>query len=157
MCLPVLIVVIVKPSLPKYFIKNPKFYLRSFSLLKTWIKNVNLKNSLTVQIFDTTRRYYEDYHLVRLEIECDVPLRDDFFKSTEEFTKALALLGDSAQYRRTVEKMGVPFAGIDAARDDLISCFIATSLPYMEKESFPLKFVLSEMCKESGKMLRSVV
>ena len=23
-----------------------------------------------VLVYDTTRRYYEDYHLVRLEIEC---------------------------------------------------------------------------------------
>ncbi|MGA7826306.1 MAG: hypothetical protein WCA04_01490 [Geobacteraceae bacterium] len=125
--------------------------------LKTCVRKIDLGNSLTVSMYDTTRRYYEDYHLVRLEIECDIAVQESYFESTEEFAKARALLGDSVRYLRTVEKMGVPFTGIDTAREELISCFIATALPYFSREDFPQKMVQSELHKASDKMLRSVV
>jgi hypothetical protein len=125
--------------------------------LKTCVRKIDLCNSLIVYFYDATRRYYEDYHLVRLEIACEVAVNEDFFEKPEEFADARRLLGETVRYRRTVEKMGVPFAEIEAAREDMISCYIATAIPYLSHENFPRKFVQSEAGKASGKMLRSVV
>lgn len=125
--------------------------------MKTCVRKIDLSNSLTVQVYDTTRRYYEDYHLVRLEIECDVAVKEDSFVEPEEFARARMLLGESVRYRRTVEKMGVPFAEIDAVREEMISCFASTALPYIASESFPRKFVLSELHKASASMNRRAV
>lgn len=110
---------------------------------------------LTVQVYDTTRRYYEDYHLVRLEIECEVAVQEEFFAEPETFARARKLLGESVWYQRTVEKMGVPFAEIDAAREEMLACFTSTALPYIASEIFPRKFVEAEVKKTSDTMRRS--
>lgn len=112
---------------------------------------------LTVQVYDTTRRYYEDYHLVRLEIECEVAVKEEFIAESKEFVRALMLLGESVFYHRTIEKMGVPFAEIGTAREEMLSCFASTALPYIASESFPRKFVLSELRKASASMTRRAV
>lgn len=125
--------------------------------MKTFVKKIDLSNSLSVQVYDTTRRYYEDYHLVRLEIECEVAVKEEFFAEAEDFARSRRLLGETVSYRRTVEKMGVPFAEIDAAREEMISCFTSTALPYIAAESFPRKLVLSEMQKASAAMQRRAV
>jgi hypothetical protein len=119
--------------------------------MKTCVKKIDLSATATVTIFDTTRRYYEDYHLVRLEIECKVPLREDYFSGPEKMAEAHRILGDCAVYRRTIEKMGVPYAEIDQAREKLIDSFMANALPYLADEKFPRKFVLSELTKAEEK------
>ncbi|MDD2337096.1 MAG: hypothetical protein PHD01_11020 [Geobacteraceae bacterium] len=123
--------------------------------MKTCVRKIELKNSLTLLVHDTTRRYYEDYHLVRLEIECEIAVDEAFFEGSGKLAEARRMLGDSVTYRRTVEKMGVPFVEIESARDDIISSFIATSVPYLSHEDFPRKFVQSELKKSSGKKIRS--
>jgi hypothetical protein len=125
--------------------------------MKTCVRKFELSNSLTVLVYDTTRRYYEDYHLVRLEIESEVAVQEDFFATPERLAEARGLLGDSVTYRRTVEKMGVPFVEIEKAREEMIASFVATALPYFGTTNFPRKFVLSELTKVSEKMLRSAV
>jgi len=125
--------------------------------LKTCVRIIDLSNSLTVQVYDTTRRYYEDYHLVRLEIECEVAVQEGFFAEPETFARARMLLGESVKYQRTVEKMGVPFAEIAAAREEMLACFSSTALPYIASEIFPRKFVLSEVQKALDTMRRSAV
>ncbi len=123
--------------------------------MKKCVKKIDLSNSLTVLVFDTTRRYYEDYHLVRLEIECEVAVSKDFFEEPGKFAEVRGVLGDSVLYRRTIEKMGVPFLEIEAAREEIISSFLSTSGPYLSDESFPRKFVQSELKKSSEKKIRS--
>ncbi|MRR05995.1 MAG: hypothetical protein EG828_03485 [Deltaproteobacteria bacterium] len=125
--------------------------------MKTCVKKFELSNSLTVLVYDATRRYYEDYHLVRLEIVCEVAVREDFFATPERLAEARGLLGNSVTYRRTVEKMGVPFVEIEQAREVMIDSFVATALPYFERTNFPQKFVQSELTRVSEKMLRSAV
>jgi len=106
-------------------------------------------------VHDTTRRYYEDYHLVRLEIECDIAVKEAFFEKPEKLAEARSMLGDSVSYRRTVEKMGVPFLEIESAREEILSSFIANAVPYLSHKDFPRKFVLSELKKASEKKPRS--
>lgn len=112
---------------------------------------------MTVLVYDTTRRYYEDYHLVRLEIECEVAVQEEFFAEPEIFARARMLLGESVRYQRTIEKMGVPFAEISVSREEMLECFTSTALPYIASEVFPRKFVEAEMKKASDTMRRSSV
>jgi hypothetical protein len=122
--------------------------------METYIQQIDLANGLSISVYDTTRRYYEDYHLVRLEFICRVPLRIEYFDSPEAFDEAKKLLGEVAVYRRTCEKMGVPFGGIGAARETLIADFMKNALPYFTVESFPGKLVLSELQKAREKASR---
>jgi hypothetical protein len=128
---------------------QPLFSRKELSPLKTCVRKIELRNSLTVKVYDTTRRYYEDYHLVRLEIECEIAVNEAFHEGSANLAEARSVLGDSVRYRRTVEKMGVPFLEIESAREDIISSFIDTSVPYLSREDFPRKFVQSELKKVS--------
>lgn len=112
---------------------------------------MELPNGLRVSVYDSTRRYYEDYHLIRLEFVCRVTLSREFFDDRESFEDANRLLGDTAVYRRICEKMGVPYAGIEAARESIITDFVKNALPYFTVESFPRKLVLSEYAKAKEK------
>lgn len=114
------------------------------------IKTFELSNGLTIHIHDTTRRYYGDYHLVRLEVVCEVPLVPDYFDDCSQLSEAQALLGETAVYSRQLEKMGVPYQGIEAAREDLING-LETTLDYFSSEGFPRKLVLSELSKARDK------
>lgn len=115
--------------------------------MKTCVRKIPLSPTITLQIFDTTRRYYEDYHLVRIEIECEVPLLEEYFNGPEQLAAARRILSDCAVYRRIIEKMGVPYAEIEPAREQLIESFVATALPYLADEKFPPKFIASELLK----------
>jgi len=119
--------------------------------METCIKHMDLPNGLRVSVYDTTRRYYEDYHLVRLEFVCRVSLHREFFDDLESFEEAIRLLGDTAVYRRTCEKMGVPFADIESARESIIADFVKNALPYFTVESFARKLVQSEYAKAREK------
>lgn len=123
--------------------------------MKTCVRKIELKNSLTLLVHDTTRRYYEDYHLVRLEIECEIAVNEAIFEGPGKLAEARRMLGNSVTYRRTVEKMGVPFIEIESARDAIISSFTDTAVPYLSHEDFPRKFVQSELKKSSEKKIRS--
>jgi hypothetical protein len=125
--------------------------------LKTCVRKIELSNSLTVLFYDTTRRYYEDYHLVRLEIECEISVNEALIEGLGELSEARRMLGDSVIYRRTVEKMGVPFVEIESAREDIITSFVASAVPYLSHKEFPRKFVQSEFKKLAEKKIRSFV
>ncbi|RQW83720.1 MAG: hypothetical protein EHM79_15470 [Geobacter sp.] len=123
--------------------------------MKKCVRKIDLSNSLTVLVYDSTRRYYEDYHLVRLEMECEVAVNEGFFEGPEKLDEARKVVGDSVFYRRTIEKMGVPFLEIEAVREDVISSFVSTAVPYLSHEDFPRKFVQSELQKSCEKKMRS--
>jgi len=115
------------------------------------IRKFELSNGLTVIVNDATRRYYEDYHLVRLEFVCEALVLPEYFDNEDLFSDARALLGESVVYRRLVERMGVPYGEIEAAREGLINGFEESALHYFSSGGFPRKLVLSELSKARGK------
>jgi hypothetical protein len=119
------------------------------------VRKLELPNGLTLFVSDATRRYYEDYHLVRLEIVCETPVLAEYFDTGELYAEARELLGESAVYRRLLEKMGVPFREIETARENLMKGFEGTALRYFSAEGFPRKMVLSEFAKAREKAGRS--
>ncbi len=123
--------------------------------METLVNNIELPNGFCISLSDSTRRYYEDYHLVRLRFVCRVPLQAEYFDCPETFAEAKRLLGDSAVYSRTCEKMGVPFSHIEVARDRMVSDFMNNVLPYFSHETFPRKLVLSELAKARENAVRS--
>ncbi len=108
---------------------------------------MDLDNGLTVQVYDLTRRYYGDFYLVKLEIRCLVPLCREHFESVEAFTEAVTNLGETALFRRTIEKMGVPAGEVGESIDGLMINFEKNSLAYLSSSSFPQKLVMSLLNK----------
>lgn len=118
------------------------------------IKHMELPNGLVITIYDATRRYYEDYHLVRLEMVCETAVRREYFDSSADFSDAVDVLGESAVFRKTIEKMGVPYAEIGQARQRLMEGIENNCRGYFAMESFPRKLVMSELAKARDKRRR---
>jgi hypothetical protein len=123
--------------------------------MNSCIKRIELTNGLIISIYDTTRRYYEDYHLVRLEMVCEAPLRKEYFDGPAEFSEALGVLGEYAVYRKTIEKMGVPYDEIGQAREQLVQGIENNCRGYFARASFPRKLVKTELAKARDKRRRS--
>jgi len=113
--------------------------------MKNVIREIPLANGLTVRFSDATRRYFGDYHQVRVEIRCEVPLTAPLFDDAPAFEAALKLLGPTVCYLKQVEHQGVPTLGTAAAVQQVIQQFVDHSLGYFGSDSFPRRFVQSEL------------
>lgn len=113
--------------------------------MKQLIREIPLDNGLTVRFFDATRRYFGDYHQVRIEIRCDVPLTPCLFQTGEEYQRALKLLGPTTSYVKNIEHQGIPTAAVDETVEKVIRHFTEHSLGYFTGDAFPKKLVQSEL------------
>ncbi len=115
--------------------------------MKTCIKRFELPNGVVVTMYDETRRYYEDYHVVRLEMVCETAVRREYFDNNADFADAARLLGDAAVFRKTIEKMGVPYAEIGQARERMMAGVENNCRSYFSRDSFPCKLVVTELAR----------
>ncbi len=122
--------------------------------MDTLIKKIPLDNDLVIYVYDRTLRYYGDFYLVKMEIVCEVPLRQEFFENENDYALAKRILGANASYRRFMEQMGVPSTGIERVREILMKNFVDHSLPYFSSTNFPRKFVLSQYNKARKRLNR---
>ena len=113
--------------------------------MKNIIREIPLANGLTVCFTDATRRYFGDYHQVRVEVRCEVPVTALLFDDEPAFLAALKLLGASVCYLKKVEHQGVPTLGTADAVQQVVQQFIDHQLSYFGSESFPRRFVQSEL------------
>lgn len=124
--------------------------------MKNVVREIPLANGLTVRFTDATRRYFGDYHQVRVEISCEVPLTAGLFDAPAAFEAAVKLLGSRVVYLKKVEHQGVPTLGTAAALERVIQQFIDHTLDYFSGEAFPRRFVQSEL-NRLGEKSRSFV
>lgn len=115
------------------------------------IREIPLANGLTVRFFDATRRYFGDYHQVRVQILCEVPLTVELFEDGAAHQKALKLLGEKVSYKKEIEHQGVATAAVDETVEKVIRHFVEHSLGYFNGEGFPKKLVHSELNRAAGK------
>jgi hypothetical protein len=113
--------------------------------MENLIRELPLANGLTVRFFDTTRRYFGDYHQVRVKISCEVPVTADLFADQQAFDTALKLLGAKVQYVKDIEQQGVPTLSTADAVANVIRQFMENSLGYFDSAEFSKRFVQSEL------------
>jgi hypothetical protein len=109
------------------------------------VREIPLPNGLVVRFADATRRYFGDYHQVRLEISCEVPVTLELFEDQATFDKARRVLGTSACYKKHVEHQGVPTLKVEETVQQVIQHFIDHSLGYFSSENFPRRLVHTEL------------
>ncbi len=114
-------------------------------------KEIPLANGLTVCFYHHTHRYFGDYHRIRVEVVCEVPVRDEYFATAEEYARARAILGGAAVFRRSTETMGIPTAEIERCLGSTIENFARHSLSYLSSASFPQRLVLAELAAAGRK------
>lgn len=111
------------------------------------VRQIPLENGLTVSFSDVTRRYFGDYHQVRVEIRCEVPVLAELFEDAADFEKALKVLGGKVSYLKLVEHQGVPTEATEATVRRVIQQFIDHSLAYFASPLFPRRLVHSELSR----------
>ncbi len=114
---------------------------------------VPLTNGLELELFDLSNRYFGDYHRVRVEVRCSIPLVARFFAGDEQhpdLMRARALFGDSLAFKRALERMGVSGADVDGVRNGLVSDFLASSADYLEHPDFVRRYVARQLAQRSG-------
>ena len=119
--------------------------------MKDIVREIPLANGLTVRFTDATRRYFGDYHQVRVEVSCEVPLTVQLFDDTSAFEAALKLLGTRVRYLKKVEHQGVPTLATADTVQRVIQQFIDHSLSYFGSEAFPRRLVQSELNRVRAK------
>lgn len=124
--------------------------------MKNPIRELPLLNGLTVSFFDHTKRYFGDYHRVKLEIICKVPVFAEYFEDRHAFDDARSLLNYEVVYKHSAEQMGVPSTEIERVLQRLMTNFIEHSLPYFTSAQFPKKMVLAALNKFKGKKGRAL-
>ena len=124
--------------------------------MKNPIRELPLPNGLTVFFFDHTSRYFGDFHRVKMEIVCKVPVFAVYFEDRRAFDDARSLLSDEVVYKQSVEQMGVPSTEIERVLQRLMTNFIEHSLPYFASAQFPRKMVLAALNKVKGKKARTL-
>ena len=109
------------------------------------IREILLSNGLTVRFFDHTRRYFGDYHQVRINICCEVPLTAELFDDEQSFRSAQKLFGANVQYLKEIEHQGVPTASTAETAGNVVQHFIDHSMSYFQSPEFPKKLAQSRL------------
>ena len=104
-----------------------------------------LENGLNVAFVDVSNRYYGDYHRVRIEVRCFLPLRPELFAGPAELDRARHLWGETLSWARPLEKMGVCGAAVETTAADLVEAFVASAYPYLSRPEFPVRLLAREL------------
>ena len=109
------------------------------------VKEIPLENNLNVCFYNHNHRYFGDYHRVKVEITCKVPLKEEYFTTRAECVEAINTLGLSALFKRSVEQMGVSSDELEPCLERIIDNFISHALSYLASPEFPRMLIKKEM------------
>jgi len=115
------------------------------------VKEIHLENGLTVCIYNHNHRYFGDYHRVRVEFTCEVPILEVYYSSQAAFAEAIESLGSAALFKRSVEQMAVPTAELEICLERIIGNFSSHSLSYLSSPDFPRKLIQKELANTTRK------
>ncbi len=115
------------------------------------IRTENLGNGILVKFFDLSNRYYGDFHRVKIEVRCTLPLGPECFAGAAdpqaETRRVRGLLGNNLFFTRSLEKMGVAGGDLEAVKQTLVDSFISSTFHYLASAEFAPRLVASELAK----------
>lgn len=108
---------------------------------------------MSITCRDHSRRYFGDFHVVSLEIKCEMFILPRLLNNPSVYVEITSAIGDRITLVRKIQQMGVPSASVNQVKDELIGNFKQNSLPYFTSSNFPTKAILSQI-RKSGKTER---
>lgn len=123
--------------------------------MNTLLREVTIGNNLTICFFDRSRHYYGGFFHSTVEAVCDIPVTREYFKVQAEYEQAISILGQAAHFSKVLVRMGVLETDLVKTREQLIDEFLETAAPYLAMESFPSRFIQSEINKQLRRRVRS--
>jgi hypothetical protein len=120
----------------------------------TLLEEIRLPNGLVAEIWDGSRLIAADTTTVLLVVKIPVALKEDYFEDPAACRKTARVFGSPLVYEYRNERTFMSVGEREALFNEFLANFKKDVLPYVSKEQFPKRFVLSkyqEMIKDPWK------
>jgi len=120
----------------------------------TLLEEIRLPNGLVAEIWDDSRLIAADTTTVVLVVKIPVVLQEEYFEDPENCRKTAKVFGAPIVYEYRNERTFVHVGEREALFNEFLASFKKDVLPYVSKDHFPKRFVLSkyqEMIKDPWK------
>ena len=117
----------------------------------TLFEEIRLPNGLVAEIWDGSRMIAADTTTVVLVVKIPVDLKQEYFEDPAACRKTAKVFGSPLVYEYRNERSFVAAGEREALFDEFLASFKKDVLPYVSKDHFPRRFVLSkyqEMIKD---------
>jgi hypothetical protein len=113
-------------------------------MTETQLEKIDLKNSLTLELYDGSRQVVADRWVVVLIARVEVPVDPAMADIPEvDWGKIKNALGDKLLFEQKRERNFIDAAAKDDVLNALCNTFKATQLPYLSHPEFAKRFILS--------------
>lgn len=120
-------------------------------------KCVDLKNGLTLELWDRSRVMAGDRWKISVIAQVDVPLEKAFPEPTSHkpvnLDEIKALIGESVRFEKKMERFFIDEKEKDDIIQGLMDSLLESLLPYVSHPQFCRRFVISEFAKAKKKAL----
>jgi hypothetical protein len=120
----------------------------------TLFEQIRLPNGLEAEIWDDSRLIAADTTTVVLVVKIPVALKEEYFEDPAACRKTAKVFGSPLLYEYRNERTFVAAGEREALFNEFLANFRKDVLPYVSKDHFPKRFVLSkyqEMIKDPWK------
>ena len=109
------------------------------------IEEINLPNSLKLNIFDLSRPIAADTVKVEISVQSKIDLKESYFPDSRDYHQVKRIFGDNFSYEYKLERSFVAKENQEAIREELLCTFKSNSLHYLSSENFPQKLALATL------------
>lgn len=120
----------------------------------TLFEEIILPNGLVAEIWDGSRLIAADTTTVVLVVKIPVVLKEEYFEDPAACRKTARVFGSPLVYEYRNERTFIAVGEREALFNEFLANFKKDVLPYLSKDHFPKRFVLSkyqEMIKDPWK------
>jgi len=120
----------------------------------TLLEEIRLPNGLVAEIWDGSRLIAADTTTVVLVVKIPVDLKEEYFEDPAACRKTARVFGSPLVYEYRNERTFMSVGEREALFNEFLANFKKDVLPYVSKDHFPKRFVLSkyqEMIKDPWK------
>lgn len=120
----------------------------------TLLEEIRLPNGLVAEIWDGSRLIAADTTTVLLVVKIPVALKEEYFEDPAACRKTARVFGSPLVYEYRNERTFMSVGEREALFNEFLANFKKDVLPYVSKDHFPKRFVLSkyhEMIKDPWK------
>lgn len=119
------------------------------------IKTIDLENNMQLNFYDESRKLAGDRWLVSLVIHMEIPVKEallhDEHSSTETVEEIEKVLGEKVLFEQKRERIFIDEDDKETVFAELYDNFIARTLKYLSRKSFPKKYVMKAYREEEKK------
>ncbi len=110
----------------------------------TLLEEIRLPNGLVAEIWDGSRMIAADTTTVVVVVKIPVALKEEYFEDPAACRKTAKVFGSPIVYEYRNERTFVHAGEREALFNEFLANFRKDVLPYVSKDQFPKRFVLSK-------------